>query len=37
MSVRTSELESGATEAQQIAERTSARDYFLSQQEKLID
>jgi hypothetical protein len=37
MSVRFSEIESGTTEAQQIAEQTTAREYFLSQQEKLID
>lgn len=37
MSVRTSEIEASASEAQQIAERTSAKEYFLVQQEKLID
>jgi hypothetical protein len=37
MSVRTSEIEASATEAQQIAEHTSAKEYFLVQQGKLID
>lgn len=37
MSVRLSEIESAASEAQQIAEQTTAKDYFLSQEEKLVD
>lgn len=37
MSVRLSEIESVASEAQQIAEQTTAKDYFLSQEEKLVD
>lgn len=37
MSVRTSEIESMMTQAQQIAEQTTAKDYFLSQQQRLID
>lgn len=37
MSVRLSELESVSSEAQQIAEQTTAKDYFLSQEEKLVD
>lgn len=37
MSVRTSEMESLVTQAQQIAQQTTAKDYFLNQQQKLID
>lgn len=37
MSVRTSEAGPGVTEAKQIAEHTTAREYFLSQQEKMLD
>lgn len=37
MSVRLSEIESVASEAQQIAEQSTAKDYFLSQEEKLVD
>ena len=37
MSVRASEVESAPEQAHKVAERMSAKDYFLAQQEKLID
>jgi|LakMenEpi03Aug12_release.lakeMendotaPanAssembly.Ray.scaffolds.fasta_scaffold419215_1 hypothetical protein len=37
MSVRVSQGESGLTEAQRVAEHTSARDYFLGEEEKAIE
>lgn len=37
MSERQSEFDSGADEAHKIAENTTAKDFFLNEQEKLID